>query len=427
MSEATSVGAAIRGGSTADVAIIGAGIHGCSAALHLARRGARVVVIEKDHVGRHASGVNAGGVRRLGRHPAEIPLSCAAMEMWHRIEELVGDDCGFDSHGQVKVAESEAELDALRERVAQVQALGYAHEELVGRDELRELVPAVAPHCTGAIVCRADGAALPYRTTMAFCLQAQRLGARFVEGSRVIGLTRERSVWRIRTGRETFEAGALINAAGAWGGTIAAELGEAVPLEAIAPMLMITEAVAPFLKPVVGAAGRTLSFKQFANGTLMIGGGLRGRAYLDSNRTELDFSRLAINAATVRDLFPSVGAVRIVRAWAGIEGRMPDDIPVIGPSSTHDDAWHAFGFSAHGFQLGPIVGVILAELVTEGNSPLAIDPFSIGRFAGRERDSGSAATARSDAACSPATHRGGGALPPTHEVPPREPRSLDPH
>src|SRR5205807_8651536 len=84
---------------TPDVIVIGGGLHGCSAALHLARRGARVTVLEKDHVGRHASGVNAGGVRRLGRHLAEVPLAVTAMELWHRIGDLrseerrVGKEC----------------------------------------------------------------------------------------------------------------------------------------------------------------------------------------------------------------------------------------------------------------------------------------------------------------------------------------------
>ena len=55
--------------------MVGAGLMGCSSALHLALRGKSVTVIERHHAGRHASGVNAGGVRRLGRHPAEIPLS----------------------------------------------------------------------------------------------------------------------------------------------------------------------------------------------------------------------------------------------------------------------------------------------------------------------------------------------------------------
>ena len=73
-----------------DAAIIGGGLHGCSAALQLARRGFRCVVLERDQVGRHASGVNAGGVRRLGRHPAELPLSVASMTLWHSMEELQG-------------------------------------------------------------------------------------------------------------------------------------------------------------------------------------------------------------------------------------------------------------------------------------------------------------------------------------------------
>ena len=51
----------------ADVVIIGGGIHGCSTALHLALRGLKPILIEKDYAGRHASGVNAGGVRQLAR------------------------------------------------------------------------------------------------------------------------------------------------------------------------------------------------------------------------------------------------------------------------------------------------------------------------------------------------------------------------
>jgi sarcosine oxidase subunit beta len=73
-------------------------------------------------------------------------------------------------------------------------------------------------------------------------------------------------------------------------------------------------------------------------------------------------------------------AAEIVRCWAGIEARMPDDIPVIGPSSTSEGVYHAFGFSAHGFQLGPIVGSLLAELITTGATNLPIAPFRIDRF-----------------------------------------------
>jgi len=370
--------------ASADVLVIGGGLHGSSAALHLARRGARVTVIEKDYVGRHASGVNAGGVRRLGRDPAEIPLSVASLELWYRIGELVDDDCGFEHHGQIKVAENEAEFATLRRRTEQLHAMGFTHEELVDQAELRTLVPAIAEHCVGAIVSRADGAANPFRTTMAFKRKAENLGVRFEEGCRVTKLSRTGRQWCVETeAGAAWEAPVVVNCAGAWADRIAGQLGEPVPLEAWAPMLMISAPMPHFLEPVVGATGRPLSFKQFTNGTVLIGGGHKGRVQRDQNWTDLDFAGLAVSARTVWELFPIMRSAQIVRCWAGIEGRMPDDIPVIGPSSTSEGIFHAFAFAGHGFQLGPIVGNITAELVTTGKTNLPIEPFRIGRFAQR--------------------------------------------
>ncbi len=372
-----------------DVIVIGGGLHGCSAALHLARRGARVTVLEKDHVGRHASGVNAGGVRRLGRDVAEVPLAVAALEMWYRIRDLVDDDCGFEHHGQVQVAENAAELATLAQRAATLRELGFGHEEVVDRRELRELVPAIADHCVGALVSRADGAANPYRTTMAFRRKAASLGVRFEEGQGVARLARAGAGWQVET-REGArrQAGVVVNCAGAWADRIAAQLGEAVPLTVWALMLMISARMPPFLRSVVGATGRPLSFKQYANGTVLIGGGHKGRPHRDENRTDLDVAGLAASAATVWDLFPIMRGAAIVRCWAGIEGRLADDIPVIGPSSTEPGVFHAFAFAGHGFALGPVVGSIIAELVSTGRSNLPIAPFRIDRFAGAARGPG---------------------------------------
>ena len=130
----------------------------------------------------------------------------------------------------------------------------------------------------------------------------------------------------------------------------------------------------PFIEPVVILRGRKLSFKQFANGTVLIGGGHLGRAYRDENRTEFDWRKLAESARTVWELFPIMREAAIVRAWAGIEARMPDDIPVIGPSRTAEGVYHQFGFSAHGFQLGPGVGALMAELIATGATNLPIEP-----------------------------------------------------
>ena len=73
--------------------------------------------------------------------------------------------------------------------------------------------------------------------------------------------------------------------------------------------------------------------------------------------------------------------VRLKLRWSGIEGEMPDEIPVIGPSRTTPGLFHAFGFSGHGFQLGPAMGEILGELVSTGKTDTPIAAFDIGRFA----------------------------------------------
>ncbi len=371
----------VFGGGAPDVIVIGAGIHGCSTALHCAMRGLKVLVIEKDHAGRHSSGVNAGGVRQLARHVAEIPLSVYSMELWHRIAQLVDDDCGFTSDGQVLVAESEAEYDSFRARVTELNSFGFSHEELIDARELRRLVPAVAETCPGGIVSRRDGAALPFKTTQAFRRKAEALGVRFCEGVRVTGIQAEGSAWTVSTNVGAVRAAKIVNAAGAWADRIAADLGEPVPLEVIAPMLMITARVEHFIKPVVILRGRKLSFKQFANGTVLIGGGHLGRALRDQNTTVLDWAKLAENAKTVWDLFPIMRGTTIVRAWAGIEARMPDDLPVFGKSRIHEGIFHQFGFSAHGFQLGPGAGAVMAELIATGNTNTPISGLGIERFA----------------------------------------------
>jgi sarcosine oxidase subunit beta len=365
---------------TADAIVIGGGLHGCSTALHLALRGRKPLVIEKDYAGRHASGVNAGGVRQLARNLAEVPLAVASMELWERIEDLVGDNCGFDTHGQVLVAESAEELGKLKARVDDLHLRGYTHEELIDRAELKRLLPAVADHCPGGVVSRRDGAADPFRTTQAFRRQAIACGGAIVEGVRVTDLKRRGATWHVATDHGEYQTPVVVNAAGAWAGRIAAMVGELVPLEVIAPMLMITARLPRFIDPVVILRGRKLSFKQLANGTVVIGGGHLAKPYPDENATVLDWGKLGTSARTVWELFPVMRSTTIVRAWAGIEARMPDEIPVIGPSAVAEGLFHQFGFSAHGFQLGPGVGALMADLIVTGATNLPIEPFRVGRF-----------------------------------------------
>jgi sarcosine oxidase, subunit beta len=149
-------------------------------------------------------------------------------------------------------------------------------------------------------------------------------------------------------------------------------------------MMIVTERLAPLLDPVVSAVGRSLSFKQSGQGTLVIGGGLQGRADLDTQRSSVDYRELAKGARAATDLFPCVRDVRIIRTWAGMEAKTDDLLPVIGPSPNAPGVVHAFGFSGHGFQLVPVVGAIVCDLLLHGKTERQIDAFAAKRLMARK-------------------------------------------
>jgi sarcosine oxidase subunit beta len=367
-----------------DVAVIGGGLHGLSAALHLARAGRRTVVIERRWTGRHASGATAAGLRTLNRDTAEIPISLEAMEMWHCMAAIVGDDCGFHADGQILIAETAEHMFTLEQRQARTRGLGYSHEELIDAAELRRVLPALSPPCAGALVARHDGAADPHRTILAFRGACEAEGVIIAESCGVEAIDRAGADWMLACGPRRFRAPLVVNAAGAWAGRAAALFGDNIPLGVRASMMMVTERLVPLLAPVVSVVGRALSFKQSGQGTLVIGGGLQGSADLDRESSTVNFAELAKGARAAGDLFPVVRNVRIARCWTGIEAQTVDRLPVIGASPNAPGLIHAFGFSGHGFQLVPVVGAILAELIIEGATRRDIAAFAPQRLM-RER------------------------------------------
>lgn len=359
----------------ADTIVIGGGLHGLSSALFLARAGQKVTILEESWVGRHASGATAAGVRTLNRAYEELPISLEAQAMWHDIEALVGSDCGFHADGQIWVAEDAVGLAKIEARRNKSESLGYEHEEIVDQSELRRLVPALAPHCVAGLISRKDGAADPHKTLAAFRRAAEASGVRICEGSGVTEIVRSGSAWCISAGGTRFEADSIVNAAGAWASRIADMIGDRFELGHKASMMMVTERVSPLIKPVISVVGRPLSFKQTAQGTLVIGGGVQGRADIQAQKSFVDFQGLATSARAVTDLFRQTGPLRIVRAWTGMEAKTKDLLPVIGRSPQAPRVFHVFGFSGHGFQLVPVTGAIIADLVTQGGTNRVISPF----------------------------------------------------
>ena len=101
---------------------------------------------------------------------------------------------------------------------------------------------------------------------------------------------------------------------------------------------------------------------------------------LDDQRARSSHVAILRQLPQLAALLPQLTGAHIIRTWSGTEGNLPDDQPVIGPSARRPGLFHAFGFAGAGFQLGPGVGDVMAELIAEGRTTTPIEPFSIQRF-----------------------------------------------
>lgn len=369
-----------------DVLIIGGGLQGCAIALYLARAGQRVTIIEKGIAGRHASGVNAGGLRLLLRDIREYPLALRAMQLWETLPELVGQDAAESCEvrlgsSQIALAMDQAELDWSHARAQDMQRRGIATEEWIGPSDLHDLLPGLSDAARGGLISRRDGHANPANATRAFRDAAEAAGVRIRERCALRGLEPTAGGgWRAQTDIGPIEAGQVVNCAGAWGSEIAALLDEELPMTVLALTMMVTARVRPFIKPVVIGIDRPLSFKQSAVGTLVIGGGISGKPCLVDGTSFTVMDRMTSSAAATIAAFPALAGVPILRTWTGLEGKTPDGVPFIGPSTRQEGLWHAFGFCGHGFLLAPAVGEAVARSLLDGRVDPCLVPFSTGRF-----------------------------------------------
>ncbi|MFT8897613.1 MAG: FAD-dependent oxidoreductase [Acetobacter sp.] len=369
--------------------IIGAGLQGCSIALFLARAGWNVTLLDKNVAGRHASSVNAGGLRMLMRDWREYPLSQCAMKHWAHLDRLVGEKAAGACEvrlgvSQIGLALDDAEMSWAVGRAEDMKKRGLGEEELLSREDVRALLPGVSENALGGLISRRDGHANPAAATRAFREAAVAAGARIVENCRVLGLERVRGGgWRAETSFGQHEGGVLINCGGAWGARVAAMAGQTLPLKTVAPSMMVTARTQPFLTPVVIGIDRPLSFKQSAVGSLVIGGGILGKPCPDQDTSFTVMDRMPQSAAATLEAFPALAHVPVLRTWTGLEGATPDGIPVIGPGQGTPDLWHVFGFCGHGFQLSPAVGEAVAKSLVSGTLEATLAPFDCGRFASR--------------------------------------------
>jgi sarcosine oxidase subunit beta len=147
------------------------------------------------------------------------------------------------------------------------------------------------------------------------------------------------------------------------------------------PLFTITPQNA-YAGPSLHAVDGTVMLRPGRNGEVVAGSFPRVKADIATGTATVPGDRIERGLARLSEVVPALGHMRVGRIWSGVEGYLPDMLPVIGWSRTTPGLVHAFGFSGHGFQLAPGVGAVVADLIVDGASQTPIESFSIERFAG---------------------------------------------
>ena len=358
-----------------DVAVIGAGITGLSAALHLARAGGEVVVLDRGDAWGEASGANAGTLSLQVKHPRVMELMQMSLDLWE--QEAASFNREVTRCGGLRVALSYREVDMLRTSVALQRRRGFDIDFLEGR-ALAVYAPWLGDDVLAASACPRDAYSMPLSAGPGLMKAAAAAGVRLVDRARVRAIDSADGYY-LATAAGTVRCHILVIAAGAWSGEIATMLGVALPLMVDVNMLTITEPAPPVLDRVVTHMGGVLSLKQYANGTCMIGGGWQGRGSLASGEKDIDHVRLLHNLATAARVVPALRNLGIQRCWSGFESVARDALPVLGRLPGHRNVFIATG-ARGGYSLGPALGKVVAELATTGIASVPTEPFDPARL-----------------------------------------------
>jgi sarcosine oxidase subunit beta len=357
--------------SRADVVIVGAGVIGAACAFHLARAGLAVLVLERaPEPGAGSTARATGGFRAQYATAINVRLSLLARERLRAFADETGVDPGFDPVGYLWLASGEAELGALRDACELQRRCGLAEARLVAPDELGELAPFVAAAgLAGAAWCPTDGVLSPTEIQRGYLEAAARLGATVRWGEPVVELARaDRRITEVRTPRDAYATGLVVNAAGPWAASVATLAGVALPVTPLRRQVAITEPTSalPPRAPLTIWLADGFHIRVRGDRVLLLRPSPGDPA--DPWATDVDPAWLddIVSRAVAR--IPALRGVPIdrPRAWAGLYEMSPDHHALLGFAPGCENLLLVNGSSGHGVMHAPALGLLAAELAVHG-------------------------------------------------------------
>ena len=364
---------------TAEVVVVGGGIAGLSAAFFLAQAGVPgVVLLERSATGAGATGRAAGIVMLQAGSEADLRLQIESLAVHRRLRDELGTD--LDAHGSLLLWTTADEVQEAHRRVSMHTAMGVPLE-LLDADEMRRRFPYLAVDDVAvATFSGADPWITPLATAHRLAEAARARGVAVCEGHDVTGIEVDAGrVCRVLTRHGAVSTPVVVNAAGAWARAVGEMAGVRIPVAPRKRQAFVLDAdgTLPPDAPFIEEEARDFYCKMRPEGLIMVCGQPPGETY----DTTVEWGYLDDALGPTLRRLPQLRSSRVTGAWAGIRPISPDGEPVLGTAPETEGYVVAGGLGAQGFARGPLVGRLVAELVTTGRTSLDLSAYRPDRFA----------------------------------------------
>lgn len=375
-----------------DAIVIGAGVIGSSVAYHLARLGAKkVLVLERLQIGSGTSTQSSGILRTHYSVIENVELARRSWSVFTNFSEYLGDEeaaSGLVKCGYLICAPDGPKLSPLKSAL-QGQIDKGIEVQFLSQAEARDRLP-IATFDDAALIGYEPeaGFADAYLVATSFARAARRLGVKIMEGVNVERLLVDNGkVCGVETSQGTFRSDTVISTQNIWATDIERWTGIPTP---VVPerhtVLALDCAGAPytFQMPVfkdLGSPGM-LYCRSYGGNQMLVSEGIVGETLPapDNEQGDISMDYIVEIGAQVAERFPAYEAAGLASSWTGVYDVTPDWNPVLGRVHGIEGLVVGYGFSGHGFKLSPAVGLVLAQSALRLPTDVSLEPYALERF-----------------------------------------------
>ena len=367
--------------ATADIVVVGGGVHGCGLAFQLAAANAgRVVLLEKKHIAAGPTAQSGAMIRVLFDQKIYVDLVVASTRMFESWPGLVGGDAGFVQDGFLRITDS-LDAEVIGGDLELTRLVGEPYEVL-SQEQLVELAPAgTFREEEFGILFPTGGYADPYKATVELAEAARRHGALIHEGVQVMGIQTESGrVKAVETDQGEIATPLVVNCAGSWSKRVAAMVGVELPIEVhLAPTCLFRKPESMRTAGPILSDGVNLVYLR-GFGDAVYRAGHFGISDETADADDYDDAVRADDATAIQEgvrcRYDDLRRAPFMGGFSALYDMTPDGNPIVGPIPDVEGFWCDCGWSGNGFGPAPSATRSLAQMIMGQTPEIDLSYFS---------------------------------------------------